>query len=176
MQFSEKELEDMMYDDLRYNGGSQMEHRGMQTAYSTAIQMGNIPKSKWLRQVAIGPYGIPDIVGYWRSGSNIVIELIELKVVPITSQHFDQILRYKKGISEHYGSRFKLHFWMHLVGPDISDGHYIHNEIRGLSLVEFKYDLTGINFTSHDHGWVRTDKSNFKQLKSLKDAETLHGY
>ncbi len=178
MQISEKELEDFIYEDLKNNNGTSLQERGLRTRPNELLEFDleeNI-SIKWLRQVSLGAYGILDIVGYYRSHTQVYVELFELKNVPIVSGHFDQILRYKNGIQEYFGDRFKLNFHCYLVGSDFESGHYIHNSQDHFSVSEFSYGLNGIQFKTHSGGWVRTNDNNFDSLKTLKNAEAVYGY
>lgn len=176
MQISEKELEDFIYEDLSHNMGAGLASRGLTTYHYNLLQKGIICQAKWLRQVDLGVYGRLDIVGYYKYRRKIIVELFELKNVSLTCIDFDQICRYKTAIKNFFSSRFELSFSLYLIGREIRDGHYIHNNIFDLIVSEFEYSLSGIQFETHDGRWSRSNENSFNYLKSLHNAEAVHGY
>lgn len=176
MQISENELEDYIFDDLTFNSGMGMSSRGLTTFHNRLLKADIICKSKWLRQVDLGPYGRADIIGYFKYNGRIVVELFELKVVPIDAGDIDQICRYQKAIEDYFGDKFCLEIRKYLIGPDIRSGHYIHNMFCDLIIAEFDYSLSGIGFKSHNGDWSRNEYKSFNYRKSLQNAEEVHGY
>lgn len=175
MQLSEKEIEDFIFEDLTHNVGMGLTHRGLTTLHTNLVVNQRYHKCKWLRQLDLGPYGRADIVGYFRADDTIYVELMELKSIPIEVADFEQILRYKKAIKEYVGKRFNLSFQMYLIGKGFNSGHYIHNCVP-VSVVEYKYSLDGLEFEVHTGNWGRPDAKNFNFIKSLQNAEAVHGY
>lgn len=176
MQISEKELEDYIFEDLTHNSGTGLRSRGLKTYHSALLYDDKVHRCKWLRQVELGPYGRADIVGFYRIKQTIFIEIFELKIVPIEVADLEQICRYQKAVEDYFGGRFDLEFRLYLVGTDFKSGHYIHNNIYSLTVVDFEYSLTGIYFNAHRGNWRRSDASSFNFLKSLHHAEEVHGY
>jgi hypothetical protein len=176
MQISEKELEDYIFEDLTFNSGMGMLSRGLTTFHNRLLKSDIICQSKWLRQVDLGPYGRADIIGYYRYKGRIIVELFELKVVPIESGDIDQICRYQKAIEDYFGDKFSLEIYKYLIGTDIRSGHYIHNMLDDLIIAEFHYSLFGISFKSHSGAWSRNESKSFNYRKSLQNAEEVHGY
>lgn len=176
MQLSEKEIEDFIYDDLVQNSGLTLKPRGFQTMHHHLLfECDVICRAKWLRQVDLGTYGRADIIGYYRHLGSIHVEIVELKSVPLCSNDFDQIFRYKKAIRHYFGERFDINFHLYLIGTDINSGHYIHNELP-VTVLTYEYGLHGIYFQRHTRTWHRSDGDNFNFQKSLKNAEAIHGY
>lgn len=171
MTISESELEELLLEDFRDNDGQLLSSRGFETALSMMAQEGST-SPRFISQFNLGPYGIADIVGYTRLGQKIIVELFELKIVPLTVADFDQICRYRKAILRYF-ERFDIRMRMYLVGPSLSTGHYIHNCIDNLTVVTFNYNLDGIIFESHSGGWFKTDDS-FDYRKSLRNAQAVH--
>lgn len=166
MSISEKELEDFIFHDLTVNDGQFLMSRGLYVhTFNRVI---------WERQLNIEPYGIIDIVGFYRDTGKIHINILELKIVDIDPNHFEQIARYKRGIIEYLNNtlkgKFKLIFNLFLIGPSIKSGHYIANEIKGLTVVEFSYDLNGLLFESSYGNWYRPDGEG----KSFNDKIRSH--
>lgn len=146
MQLSEKEIEDYIYNDIVENGGTNLIDKGF---YLPSFESEN--KVIWERQLNIDPYGIIDIVGFYRFNGCIHVDLLELKACPIDCNHFDQILRYRKGIIEYLKGTFRgcnITFNCFLVGNGYSSGHYINN-CSPVGVIEFTYSLDGIEFEKH---------------------------
>jgi hypothetical protein len=176
MQLSEKEIEDFIFEDLQNNYGLSLAKKGFTTFHTMLVQRQEIyPMVKWIRQLELGPYGRADIVGYYKAYGSIQIELIELKAVPIQIADFDQICRYKRAIMDYVGKRFDANVRMHLIGRGFESGHYLHNEIA-ISVSEVTYDLDGIQFETHSGGWFRPAHKEYNFIKSLHNAEAVHGY
>jgi hypothetical protein len=168
MQITEKDLEDLMFDDL-INGGDRLRSRGFTTDLTTY----NLPnKVYWKRQLNLKQYGIADIVGFTRMPGGISVELIELKNVPLKSEDFNQVLRYAAGIESIIRWRFKgikVFISSYLVGPSIETGHFIHNSSR-VELVTFDFKVDGFEFRHHTKGWTIGDRGSIK-LTDLKLCE-----
>lgn len=176
MQISEKELEDFIFEDLIQNYGMGLSARGFQTYYNDCFTKSIHCKCKWLRQFDLGPYGRLDVVGYFRNEGIVNIELLELKAVSLKSDDIDQIFRYGHAILEHVSERdMEVRLRMYLIGTSIESGHYIHNRSKGLSMVEYEYNLRGVSFNQHSGDWHRSsDTYDFR--KTLRNAEEIHGY
>jgi hypothetical protein len=156
MEISEKDLEDVMFKDLA-DGGDRLRSRGF-TTYLTNHVIEN--KIYWYRQVNFKEYGIADLVGVARHRGHIIIDVVELKNRPLKSEDFDQVLRYKRAIREVMSNTFKrsrrpdFMITPYLVGPSISCGHYIHNELHG-GLYTFDFTVSGFEFEGHTPSWYR---------------------
>ncbi len=143
MDLSEKEVEDFIYNDLIDNNGAGLSVRGLELQ-SMYAEM----KVLWYRQFSIEPYGIPDIVGFYRGGfGHLCVELIELKKVEIHPDHFEQILRYKKGLSVYLKNTFPsayIEINCTLIGSAYK-GFYLQNSCP-VDVASFTFDLSGLQF------------------------------
>jgi hypothetical protein len=156
MQITEKDLEDMIFMDIE---------RGCPNCYDRGLEIPLLWESHenkvyWYRQVNLGAYGIADLVGFTRQDGNIYVNIVELKNIPLTAKDFNQVFRYKTGVSEIIKSTFKrkvrFAIEVFLIGPSIDDGHYIQNE-SNITLFTFEFSLDGFQFDKKTSGWVRTD-------------------
>lgn len=165
MEITERDLENLIFDDLR-DGGWHLHERG----FKCPLIADSFPnKVFWYRQVPMKSYGIADIIGFTRYRGIIHVALIELKNVPITANDFEQLFRYKQGIRtivENTFDNVRAVISSILVGPSISSGHYINN-VTDCTIVEFNYSLKGFDFQSHNGNWVRTDCKNIT-LRDIK--------
>lgn len=189
MQLSEREIEDLIFDDLVNNDGHTLQVRGLDVPSLGFFQhWKSNPKILWKRQLNIEPYGILDIVGFYRYKGNLFADLMELKACPIDATHFDQIFRYKKGLEVYIQNTFnsvrRIEVNCVLIGTGYNAGHYIQNnsEIR---VSEYRYDLNGIDFNTHrpftnwtktndDHCTFRSKVSANKHIKT--NGKAIHGY
>ena len=167
MNLSEKEIEEFIYNDLLNNSGKELMKRGLVLQYYDMLynydHFNYTPKIKWFRQLNVSPYGIIDIVGFYRHRGTIYVELIELKARPIQAQDFDQILRYECGLFKALNNTFLknncFHVRNNLIGTGYSDGHYIQNNLDCLVAV-ISYDLNGIAFKTHSElQWTKGEIS-----------------
>lgn len=161
MQFSEKELEDYLFDYLS-NG---LEYEAVQRGLKLDCLFKNV---LWFRQLNLEPYGIADLVGFYRDKGTIKVELIELKVVDLTVNDFEQISRYRTAIERYLRNTFKnprIDIKCTLVGKSY-DGFYCQN-FMDLNVATFKYSLDGITFRYHEAfcNWhIPSDKDKTARL------------
>jgi len=169
MQLSEKEVENFIYNDLVLNNGDELESRGMilqfrKTKYPVKIH--------WFQQLAIPPYGIIDLVGFYRYKGGIHVELLELKSIAIQSADFDQVFRYKRGLEIYLRNTFdncRPDIQCHLIGNGYESGEYIQNNCDCI-VSEFSYDLSGVIFKSHQYAaWYITD--SLTETRSFRDRQ-----
>lgn len=170
MQISERELEDYMFEDLIHNQGSGLASRGIELTYHHFLHRGKSPRIRWLRQVDLGPYGRLDIVGYYRIGYTVHVELFELKIPSIKIDDIEQICRYECGIRKYFGRHFTMDVHKYLVGSGFESGHFIHNQLYDLKIIEFEYDLSGICFSQKQGNWHRVDDHLFNPQKILQNG------
>lgn len=161
MEISEKEIEDFIYNDLvKYNGNGLMV-RGVDLYCFSHMASYNI---RWFRQLNIEPYGICDIVGFYRFRGMIYVELIELKKTSIDANHFEQIARYKKGLQVYLKNTFLksdgFHIDMSLIGIGY-DGCYIQN-LLPINVYNASFDLNGFTFdkTGGYSSWYNLNGKN----------------
>lgn len=170
MEITEKDLEDLIFEDLR-TGGYNLIRRG----FNCELISDRFPnRIFWYRQVPLKSYGIADIIGFSRWRGMIHVAVIELKNVPIQAADFEQLFRYRQAVKTILKNSFKhatFNIECILVGPSISSGHYIHNVCRS-TVVEFTYSLSGVEFQSHEGGWFRTDCKGMN-LRDIKCANEI---
>lgn len=168
MELLEKELENHIFEDLTQNGGSTIYDRGL---LLPSLEL-NI-NAKWYRQVDIQPYGIIDIVGFYRYKGQIRADLLELKRVPIHTEHVEQIFRYRKGLEVYLGNTFKGSISMRInciIICSENDGLYTQN-YSPIDIASYEVDLlNGIEFlyTKYGTGWhiPGGNKKSFRKQKT----------
>jgi hypothetical protein len=144
MELSEKEIEDFIYNDLVFNDGLELQSRGLNLDCFSKKESYNI---KWYRQLNIDPYGICDIVGFYRYNGLIYVELIELKKTSIDANHFEQIARYRKGLDVYLRNTLPNQNWhisMSLIGIGY-EGCYVQN-LLPIDVYDSSFSLSGFNF------------------------------
>lgn len=184
MEITEKDIEDLIFDDLSNNQGSSCFERGLdiQTLWI------NENKRFYVRQLNLDKYGIADIVGVCRFSGCIYVDIIELKNRPIKPDDFNQVLRYKCGIKEVISNTFRTHqstcINTYLVGPSIDDGHYIH-KFSDVNVYTFSYSLAGFEFEFNPGDWYKPgckdlhiytlSYSKSCEIYSTTKSELIHG-
>lgn len=163
MNFLEKDLEDIIYENLESNPLS-LQERGLDTINETGV--------RWIkRQLHIGNYGITDIVTF-TSGKNPIngniqyfINVFELKKDIIDSKTFLQAAKYSSGIEDYLDeyrnlsdSDFPIYFNIILIGSKINLDDIIYaarwmnlnfdDFAGGLYLYTYEYRLDGMYFKS----------------------------
>jgi hypothetical protein len=160
MNFLEKDLEEIIYT----SGRDVLEEKGLPI------------KGKLRRQVKIGNYGIADLIEYYRpfyypdehgvknDFQKGTIFIYELKKDKISMSSFLQALGYAKGIQSYLRKREKDHLYdicIRVVGRTIdlqSEFIYIPQllnigEDGYIEFYTYDYNVNGIKFTNHDHGY-----------------------
>ncbi len=171
MEINEKDLENMIFDDLK-EGGDRLRSRGFMTNLTNDYR---VITARWFRQVNFGGYGIADIVGYSRIPGIVLVDVVELKNRPIKSEDFDQVLRYKEAIRQMiYGKKgrrscIRMYINTYLVGPGMDSGHYIHNQLDTV-VFTFKFTISGFEFESHNGSWYRPDTKLSVRALSFADS------
>lgn len=171
MEFSEKEIEDLIFNDLTSTNGSLLYDRGL-------ILDDDLQSYKWYRQFNLGSYGIADIVGYKKKYNKfkdkiypyISIILLELKAVPLRTDDVDQVLRYKTAIQNEIRKKYKFTVAVSpfLLGPSISSGHYTFEECM-LPVLTFDYNIGGFWFRTQNGSWYKKN-DNYSLIKQLKNG------
>lgn len=172
MQLSEKEVEDLVFQDLTDCYGINLLRKGLQLPFQTFHeQLKQTPSVKWVRQLNLDPYGIADIVGFYRYKGRIYVDLLELKACAIESTHFDQVFRYEKGIEVYMRQTFNdvdCRINCILIGNGYNSGNYIQNN-SDITVASYHYDINGLNFdmTSGFSSWAlkNDDHCSFRQIK-----------
>jgi hypothetical protein len=168
MEISEKELEELMYEDLTTTNGKYLNRIG----FHVSCMLREAGDTTWLRQVRMEPYGIADIIGYRRSRGYLIVDIIELKNRPLEAHDFDQVLRYQTAIYEMLkNSRNKMRVSVEstLVGRGVNSGHYIHN-YGNVNVFSFNYGLKGFDFELNPNSWCKN--GGRMMLDSFTAAET----
>jgi hypothetical protein len=189
MNFSEKELEDILFKKLNDGDYDSLYKRGF--TYYDPEEDRDVTFVD--RQVNLMPYGIADIivtntyhdyVGHPDGDSfeyRLVIDIIELKVEPIRSKDINQALRYKRAIERYHQHKcendnnkfsFDIDINIILIGSGINHGHYIFDEVEyGGQFYIYTYEfnpIDGITFNSVGSGWHIEE--NEKQIKSMDSS------
>lgn len=162
----EKDLEDLIFEDLVNNNGKGIKNRGL----SLGFHKRNV-KPTWYRQLNIDPYGIIDIVGFYRYCGMIHVELLELKIVEIKPDHFEQIARYFRGLEIYlqntFGESCQMRISPTLIGEYYS-GCYFQNLVN-ISVASYRYTLDGVTFdlrNGHSSWYIVSDKpQTFRKQK-----------
>lgn len=171
MTINEKELEIYLINLLKNGDYDSLKIRGLDL-----LSFNTINKVKWVSQLNLDPYGIADIVGFYRGGYGVIcVELIELKAIPIKTDHFDQICTYSQALKVYLKNTFNNDLFvdvkMTLIGQGYQDGHYIQNHLQ-CDVVEYSIDLfDGIKFNQHPPQWHRPDGDN----KSFRKFKKTYG-
>lgn len=179
MQISEKELEDYIFEDLK-SDGSTLFNRGLDTPYCSLLNGVGAEgiKATWKRQVNLDPYGVADIIGFYRYSGVIHVEILELKIREVKLEDFEQISRYRRAVERMVANTYpnrKLPIKYHLtiVGTDY-EGFYVNN-LLPISVAEFTYGLSGIEFIFHtmfSNWYIREDSK--RSLKHLLNGQAVH--
>lgn len=148
MILTEKEVELLIFEDLRTNYGLGLKGRGLELNSQELCGPFEKNKIRWFRQLSIPPYGIIDLVGFFRHNGAIHVELIELKSIAIESEHFEQLFKYRDGLDIYLHNTFKnpkVVFSSYLIGRGFNTGTNIQNN-TGVIVSTYDYDLSGIQF------------------------------
>lgn len=186
MTFSEKELEDVLFEKI-YNRNFESLYRKGFELYDPVDEIDIMFVD---RQVDLTPYGIADIIvttiemyeeGDGLNGS-VHIDLIELKAVPIRSKDINQVLRYKRAIERYSDKKFALDEYKYsyeidvnpiLVGSGIDSGHYILNELVESGVMLYTYDfnpIDGLKFEYQTTGWISDGDNDPKFIEKLDQS------
>lgn len=173
MDISEKELEDILCQNLSRNiGRNVLYDRGFPLPYPPD----EISTFKVYRQINFGDYGIADIITFCkhyeidiheddngkkskRIYPDVEITIYELKSREAEVKDFEQLSRYRTAVEEiiRNGKISKyIHVNSYVVAPDINTGHYLMNHSK-LNMINFSYDVTGIEFNQTSGNWYRGD-------------------
>jgi len=155
MTFLEKELEDFVFEMIKIGNEEEFEIRGFDEFNADAT---------YFRQLALGSYGVADIVGFdlelkkdkTLKGS---IQVFELKKQDVNKDTFIQALKYVKGIKhflerEHDCKYFSIRFEIILMGTDIDTNNcfiYLPDVFSEIKIYSAYFDpLNGIKFKLHE--------------------------
>lgn len=174
MNLLESDIENFIFKDLTENGGDEVEARGLQLSSHYHRDQA---RARWYRQLNLDPYGIADIVGFYRLYGEIHCDIIELKAVPIECDHFDQVCRYNHAVKVYLRNTFRgpvdIRTHCYLAGTGFTSGHYIQNYSL-IKVAEISYDITGINFEMHHGSWCRGADEHNKSFRIKHNGQKVH--
>jgi hypothetical protein len=166
MDFLERDLEDIIFDELRFEEGyDNLSERGLNICYSPDHFVCK-------RQLKIGNYGIADLVTFSRfardtdsdrdSENKVFIEVIELKRGEINIDAYIQANRYLTGIKKYmrtYHPKLVVSYSIVLIGRHVntSDWVYLIEDTKNLTVQTYRYELDGMKFQSHSGYSLRND-------------------
>ena len=169
MDFSEKNIEDLIYENLNAVGIQLLYERGFEDLTNYEI---------FERQVELGSYGRLDLVGfnYFPLDNEIKIfrkvikvGIIEIKKGEININTFIQASRYATGIKHYFGlKKINVDICIHLVGTSIDLNELYYLLSPQLTAHVMTLDLiNGIRFTEYEDNRVLTNP-NFNIRESVK--------
>jgi hypothetical protein len=169
MEFSEKQIEDLIYNSVKDGKLKQLSDRGLY----------GISKYKFFsRQVTLGDYGRLDLVGLnyrhtsgfnYSENKTLEVGLFEIKKGIIDVNAFLQAIRYCNAIRHYCADYINVEFKIFLIGTGICTGDfcYIDSIIDNLEVYSIKLDLVnGINFI-RETGYKLTEPK-FKKHDDLE--------
>jgi len=179
--FYEEDLEDLIWEQMQTKEGRhKLRIRGLHI----------VERALYKRQPKLSVYGVPDIVvvsanrlpttkehlskekSVYHQGFKPLIQIIELKTVPINNDHIQQVLRYKTAMLEYYSKVVDLYHNSRdsdiniydpviecvLIGPsfDSDKSCFIYNELTELEIMTFDFDFSyGLTFKTVSKDWIR---------------------
>lgn len=152
MDFTEKDIEDLIFDAIKNNNTDALQERGLHGINGYDL---------FSRQLDLGEYGRLDLVGInydhnrFHVGEYRVLDVgvFEIKRGVINKETFFQAIRYCKGIEDYLDTGFnmKARFEIFLIGTSLcmDDFCYTADFVRNLNVFTVKLDLDkGIRFYS----------------------------
>jgi hypothetical protein len=178
MEFSEKDLEDIIFDaSQNFETRGDLVDRGL-----------DLPLyGKMYRQVNFGTYGIADLINVWIESTILDngfvsrllnIEIIELKKDTIGNKALNQACRYLKAIRVLWDGLDNTHFddilpHITLIGSNIDNSNessfvFLYNELENwVDIYSYKYKYDGIWFEKESHSWQKSNPTFTTELKNL---------
>lgn len=172
---TEKQLEDFLFNGL-YKCPEELESRGLlldSFDYSGA-------KKIWLRQLNIDPYGIIDIIGFYRFMGRIHADILELKITDASIDHIEQVFRYRRGVERYLENTFGEfgNISCYVICKSY-DGFYTQN-FSPINFITYSFDwITGVQFNyqqgySSWHMKSDLDKSFRNRKKVIPDLSKIY--
>lgn len=165
MDISEKNIEDLIYENLTPDNVHLLAERGLPFDEMNCFE----------RQVNLGPYGILDLIGlnYYRSGKEKILEvfIIEIKKGEINIETYIQAIRYCKGIQVLLSKTcLTLKFNQILIGTSIkkNDFIYLTDINEDVSFYIMKLSLEKGIYFNRENGY-RISNSDFNLNPTLSD-------
>lgn len=158
MNFLECDLEDLIYEcSLTKEGRDKLLDRGLYISRPL------------LRQVKLSTYGVADLIEI-SGGSNVHIDIIELKKGKLEPKDYLQLCRYMTAIKNLISlDGIRISVSGILIGKEIKpekDFCYLINEGE-LFVYTYDFDIEkGLRF-NRSYGWYRTDAEEIGSLNSL---------
>ena len=157
MKFLEKDLEDIIWDNIQNDESRwKLAYRG-------------ITPAKYLhrsyRQLSIGNYGVADIVTAYRDGGGgLYVTVWELKRLIIDVNALIQAARYVKGIESYLSKRISDSFYFEvdcvLIGSEVDKGDwvYLNSLLKKVRVFTYQYDIDGISFRENSLNYSLTNE------------------
>lgn len=157
MDFSEKVLEDIIWDNAQsHEGRKLLKERGL------------FIRGKLFRQLELGNYGRADLVSIEYIPHSDVIDVVvyELKKGCINVNALMQVARYVTALKSHgldVGDWCsEIHISMCLIGDAIDkngDFAFLYNDIDNVEIYSYDYRLDGLYFCEVEKNWCRTEEN-----------------
>lgn len=178
MNFLEKNLEDIIWDNTQA-----CFDRGLKLNHYELCEGENLLR---LRQPALHPYGIADLVNIYFSPFNhdLCVQVIECKKGAINLETYTQAKRYETAFRHFLASTIEIvaqnggavTFETVLVGATFDAANefaYLYNSDLTCTAYTFTYDVDGIGFHQVCRGWQRQAGPN-SCLESVRS--TVHSH
>lgn len=167
MEFTEKDLEDLIYNNYPF-----LEDVGI-----------DVRHTRLWRQVNLGVYGIADLIGIHLNGNQITITIYELKKGLVDITTLFQAIRYVKGVNRildihyrHYRRIFNIKIQIILIGSSVdldSEFVYLPDVFQSLRVYTYEFGFRGLEFYLEDN----YNHSNDGNLPDYRDhIQALRNY
>ena len=165
MEFSEKVLEDIIWDNAQSPEGRKLlQERGL------------IISGMMFRQVDLGCYGRADLITVEYTPACQIVEVVvyELKKGCINVSALMQAARYVKALKRHglYYANIEcdIEFSICLIGDSMDtngDFAFLYNESDNVEIYTYEFNLSGLFFRLEGKDWGRTNESLNKETASM---------
>ncbi|SDZ81681.1 hypothetical protein SAMN05192529_102105 [Arachidicoccus rhizosphaerae] len=149
----EKQLEDLIFEDIEETLGSTIELKGLHLNLGYYISA--------FRQLRFGEYGISDIITIGFEEGSIIVNVIELKIVPFSFDHLSQLARYVKAVKEMINNSpirrtVKIYGTLIVEQFPVNDSLYLPYILSdNIAIYSTEYGLSGVKFSKLHSNWVR---------------------
>jgi len=172
MRFMEKNLEDIIYENLQTKEGvKKLNECGLRVKKPVIVK----------RQLPIFESGTADIVTLHRQGRKLLITVYELKKEKINAETYEQACRYIDGAfcELYYGRGFEdfdieIYTKIILIGKEMDVGnprkHIMGRclEVNADEIYKFNYDINGIRFINETTNFIRKKPEDTWVFQPLK--------
>jgi len=125
MVISEKLIENFICETINSIGSDSLCDRGLDNPFFA---------TKAFQQLDLSPLGQADIVTYGRHNELVWIDILELKTNDIIIKDIDQVMRYRKAVTEFLDGRFRSAISVKvscaLIGYGVSSGEHILDQLN----------------------------------------------